>query len=224
MLFNRILIAEDLPTIGFGLETLINQYKISENITITHYCDDALLKIRAAIQKNEPYDLLITDLSFVPGHIAAKIQSGEKLIEAIRDMEIEIKIIVFSVESRLGLIHRLYENYKIDAFVEKGRGVKEDFPKACNAIATNKIYKSIAIKNLFKKTENLSEIDNLDTIVLSLSAQGFRQKEIADHLAKNNYKISSVRAVEERVTKLKSIFEVKTLAHLIAIAKDQGMI
>jgi hypothetical protein len=68
---NRILIANGTITfdteINKGVLTVIKGLNIN-NVQQVQYCDDANLKIKKAALENSPYDLLITDLSFVQDH------------------------------------------------------------------------------------------------------------------------------------------------------------
>jgi hypothetical protein len=57
------------------------------------YCDEALLKIKKVLN-DQPYELLISDLSFKADHNKNQLNSGEELIQAVRAVY-RYKIIVF---------------------------------------------------------------------------------------------------------------------------------
>ena len=67
-MFKKILIAEDLKGINEGIFSFLNDNLQIEKLEVVQYCDEAYLKYKKAILDEEPYDLLITDLSFVDDH------------------------------------------------------------------------------------------------------------------------------------------------------------
>ena len=84
-MFHKIIIAEDTQSTKEGLKK-----SLTESIPIiktTQYCDDALLKIKKAIQDQEPFELLITDLSFEKNHRERKLISGEELIKTVQQIQ-----------------------------------------------------------------------------------------------------------------------------------------
>lgn len=66
-MFHKVLIAEDLDSISIAVVQALEEISILE-INHAKYCDDAFLKIKKALHDNQPYDLLISDLSFKPDH------------------------------------------------------------------------------------------------------------------------------------------------------------
>lgn len=93
-MFKKVLVAEDLDSISITIVQVLEDLKIP-CIDHVKYCDDALIKIRKAIIDNDPYDLLISDLSFKSDHRKVNISSGEKLIEAINEFQPSIKNRIF---------------------------------------------------------------------------------------------------------------------------------
>ena len=82
-MFKKVLIAEDFDSINIAVKQTLESLGVEE-IQYAKYCDDALLKFKKAKQDNKPFDLLISDLSFVADYRKVEIPSGEKLIEAIK--------------------------------------------------------------------------------------------------------------------------------------------
>ena len=62
-MFQKVLIAEDMDFINSGIKAELAKLGIKQ-IDYVQYCDEALLKLKRASLDNEPYDLLISDLSF----------------------------------------------------------------------------------------------------------------------------------------------------------------
>ena len=106
-MFTKVLIADDLEIINQGVYTVLQDMGIT-NITQVQYCDQAYLKIKAAILEETPYDLLITDLSFTADHRKQNIRSGTDLLEVLKEENIQIKTVVYTVEDRFQLVRRLY--------------------------------------------------------------------------------------------------------------------
>ena len=152
-MFTKALIVEDQATIGRSLMDVLPKKRLAKEAFITHYCDDALFKIRAELKLGKGYDLLVTDLSFIEDKHPQKIKSGYELIAAVRDLHIDINIAVISVETRIAPIRELFEVYKIDAFIEKGRDEIQELIAAVQELKEGGIYKS---KNLIEKLKNYS--------------------------------------------------------------------
>ncbi|WP_299762415.1 LuxR C-terminal-related transcriptional regulator [uncultured Dokdonia sp.] len=215
-MFTKIIIAEDHDTNHFGIEDALKMYNpIIEKVK---YCDDALLKIRVSADKGYPYDLLITDLNFEEDHRERTIVKGEGLILEAKELLPNLKVIVYSVEKRIARIQKLYENYHIDAFVEKGRDASLHIRKAIETIIQGHSYCTPKTSQLLRSTDEINELEEKDILLLELLSKGVKQKYIAQQL---NCSISSV---EKQLNKLKVLFNASNPVHLISIAKDWGVI
>jgi DNA-binding NarL/FixJ family response regulator len=82
-MFKKVLIADDLGSITAGVLNALKAEGLN-CIETVHYCDDAYLKIKAALVAGEPFDLLITDLSFKADHQEQLFHSGEELSAIIK--------------------------------------------------------------------------------------------------------------------------------------------
>ena len=111
-MFTKVLIAEDYETYNLGVIKTLDQLQIS-NYEFVNYCDDALAKIKKSVEQNNPFDLLITDLSFEEDYNAQNIKSGRELILAAREIRPELKIIVFSIENKPKSIEDLFKKYNV---------------------------------------------------------------------------------------------------------------
>ena len=98
-MFTKVLIVDDIDFNDAAAVQVLNDLNIT-SIDCSKYCDEALLKIKKAQQENMPFQLLITDLSFKPDHRQEKLQSGQELIDAVKQLFPSIKIIAFSIEDR----------------------------------------------------------------------------------------------------------------------------
>ena len=69
-MFQKVLIAEDMDFINSGIKSQLSELGIKQ-IDYVQYCDEALLKLKCAkLLDKEPYDLLISDLSFDEDYVA----------------------------------------------------------------------------------------------------------------------------------------------------------
>lgn len=223
MMFQKVLIAEDQHTIHKGLEATLKELDVTD-VQSVQYCDDALLKIKAALQSQNPFELLITDLSFKEDHREKKLCSGEELIEAVKKVQPTIRIIVFSVEHRIGKIKNLIDMYQIDGYVEKGRDESREITKAVISVLDGKQYYSSGIEQLLRNANDITETDKYDQLILQLLAKGLKRDQIADYFKERDLPNKSLRSIEKRLTNLKILFNAQTSEQLIAIAIDRGMI
>ena len=99
-MFKKVLISDDLDSISQGVLNTLESLNIS-NIDKTLYCDDAYLKLKKGYLDKNPYQLFITDLSFIADHREQKFNSGKDLINTLIQEHPDLKIIVYSIEDRL---------------------------------------------------------------------------------------------------------------------------
>jgi len=221
-MFKKIIVAEDIDSISMGLQQLLQNIDGADT-TYTKYCDDAYLKIKKAALDNEPFELLITDLSFKITHRDEILTSGEDLIEAVKDEQPTIKIIVYSIDERGYKIRYLIDDVNIDAYVSKGRDSANELFKAIKDVYSGKKYISKHLSHL-KKPAHIAEMDELDLKIIKLLADGLIQNEIAESLKKSGRKVSSVSTIEKRIIKIKTTLRARNTTHIVSIAKDMGLI
>ncbi|MFB9108263.1 response regulator [Flavobacterium gyeonganense] len=222
-MFKKVIIAEDFEEFNLAVKQTLTDFNII-NFQHAKYCDDAFLKIRKAIQDNEPYDLLISDLSFKKDHREVKIISGDELIQKVREIQPNIKIIVYSIEDKGIRIKSLFENAEIDAFVLKGRNSIEELKKAINIISTSdQKFISPEVASALQEKNNY-EIDDVDIQILKYLSAGTSQDEIIEIFKNSDIKPNSKSAVEKRLSKLKDFFKANNTVHLVSITKDMGII
>lgn len=221
-MFKKVLIAEDFDSINIAVKQTLEQLGVEE-IHYAKYCDDALLKYKKALKDNEPFDLLISDLSFVSDYRQVEIPSGEKLIEVIRKTDSKIKIIVYSVEDKSYTIKYLFENQNIDGFVHKGRNSISQLKTAIEGLLYNKKFISPELAHTLQN-KSTNEIDNYDVELLTHLANGVSLEEMEPLFKKLNITPNSKSTIEKRVAKLKDYFKANNNIHLIAITKDLGII
>ncbi len=221
-MFKRVLIAEDIDSINIAVMQLLDHLK-AEHIEHVKYCDDALLKIKKGLNTGEPYELFITDLSFEPDHREVIIDSGEEAIRQIRLLQPELKIIVYSIEDKNFKIKTLLEQYKINAYVHKGRNSIEQLKEAITQVYdSDDFYLSPNLKHVLRDNST-KEIDDFDVALIKQLAIGITQDELEQRFKELGITPNSKSTIEKRLSKLKDHFRANNTVHLIAIAKDMGI-
>lgn len=221
-MFNKVLIAEDIENSSLGVIKILEESQIT-NIDCVYYCDDAWQKITKAKQENEPYDLLITDLSFIEDYRTQTLKNGADLIQIIRQTDNKLNILVFSGENRPWIIGELFDYYNINGYVSKGRADAKELKLALKTIMNGEIYLAHTMRNAIRENNNY-EFSKFDEKILNLLASGLSQKEISIHLKEIHFTPSSLSSVEKRIGMLKVILNVSNNQQLILLAKDLGVV
>jgi DNA-binding NarL/FixJ family response regulator len=220
-MFKKVLVAEDIDSINIAVVQTLSDLD-ADAIVHVKYCDDALLKIRKAIQDNEPFDLLVSDLSFLADHRDNKIASGEELIAAVKKLQPDIKIIAYSIEDKAFRIRKLFDS-GISGYVCKGRNSIPQLQQAIRDTFHDKNYLSPELAHIMTDTQ-LDELDDYDIALLQLLSKGLKQDEIAVHFKASGTTPNSTSAVEKRINRLKISFQANNAIHLVSLAKDLRVI
>lgn len=221
-MFKKILIAEDQEMGSYSVQKTLEDLNIP-NVDYVYYCDDALAKVEKSIRENQPYDLLITDLSFEEDHHQQQLKDGKELIKKIRELEPLLKIIVFSGEHKSGIIDSLFKDYNINGYVRKARNDSKELKKSIASVYINENYLSFDLKQDVKKL-NSYEFSSYEITLVSLLSKGILQKNIPAHLQEKNIKPNSLSSVEKKLNSLKEDLQVKSNEQLVAFCKDIGII
>ncbi|AOC95580.1 hypothetical protein BB050_02472 [Flavobacterium anhuiense] len=222
-MFKKVLVAEDLDSISLAVVQVLEELQVPV-IHHVKYCDEGLLKIKKALADNEPYDLLITDLSFKSDHRKVTLNSGDELIDAINKVQPNIKKIVFSIEDKSYRIKTLFNELGINAYVSKGRNSIAELRNAIESTFNNeeKILSSDLSFNFNDKA--LIEIESYDISILKLLSKGYILESISKEFKDLSITPNGTSSIEKRINKLKIYFKANNNVHLIAIAKDFGLV
>jgi len=221
-MFKKVLVVDDVDIINIGTMSMLKSLAIT-HIDHAIYCDEAYLKLKTAAKGNNPYDLLISDLSFVPDHRKANITSGQELIHKVRKELPEVKIIAFTVEDDVQTIKSLWSSGIVDGYVCKGRSGSSDLLNAINSSYTKQRFISSHLETTLKKP-NTVIISPYDEKLLTLLANGKTQDQIREQFIAEKISPSSKSAIEKRLKDLKVNFNAQTTIHLITILRDFGLI
>lgn len=220
-MFKKVLIAEDHEVRNLGVVNTLTELQI-QNFDFVNYCDEALQKIKMAVTNNSSYDLLITDLSFDKDHIEQKINSGQKLIEEVRKIQPNLKIIAFSIEKKPKIIDDLFKVHSINGFVSKGRNDGKDLRSTIKKVFSGEIVIPQEILNSIRNTS--FEFTEYDVSLIELLAKGWKQSEIEQYFKEKKITPDSKSAIEKRLNDLRFELGAKNNIELIVICKDLGII
>jgi DNA-binding NarL/FixJ family response regulator len=221
-MFTKVLVSDDLGSINQGVMTVLETLKVKEFRQV-HYCDDAYIRIKRSFQDQQPYELLITDLSFKPDHREQTFSGGEDLIKKLKTETPELKIIVYSIEDRFQKVRSLMQQDQVNAYVCKGRRGLIELAKAIHQVYDNNYYLSPQIEQALSPKADL-EIEDYDMELIKHLANGLSQEEISHLFKTNNTSPSSLSSIEKRLNKLRIQFKANNAIHLVAMVKDLGLI
>ncbi|MFV8339813.1 response regulator transcription factor [Flavobacterium sp. LB3P21] len=222
-MFTKVLIADDIDFNDLGAAQILNELDVVE-IQYAKYCDEALLKVKKAHLEGAPFQLLISDLSFKTDHQLNQLNSGEELIAAVKKQCPNIKIIVFSIEDRAHRVKLLFDELNIDGYVIKGRNTIYDLKRAIQKTYNNEKENISPELSYLLQDKTTSEIDNYDVQLIKYLSIGISQENIESEFKKEGISPNSKSSIEKHINKLKIYFKANNTVHLVAIAKDLGII
>jgi len=221
-MIKKVLIAEDYQSASISVQKTLEELGISDPDHV-YYCDDALVRIQMAKALGEPYDLLITDLSFDADHRSQTIETGAALIDAVRIAQPELRVLVFSVESKISIIETLYTEANIDGYVRKGRHDTNELKAAIGKIGENERYFPLWYIHACRQ-QNVHDFTSYDITIISLMAQGLKQKEISSQLKHNKVKAAGLSSIEKRLKEIRQALNFSSNHQLVAYCKDMGIV
>jgi two-component system capsular synthesis response regulator RcsB len=221
-MIQKVLIAEDHENASISLQITLPNLGITTIDTVA-YCDEALTRIESSLHQNIPYDLLITDLHFVPDHRQQKISGGINLINAARKVQPGLQILVFSAEGSPVIIKSLFDKNEIDGYVRKARRDTEELKIAIQTIKQNQRYIPQELINIMRQQNSFQFTDH-DLTIIKLLANGTPQKNIPDFLKKNNIRPTGLSSVEKRLNLMRETLKMSKNEQLVSFCKDMGLI
>ncbi|MES2063515.1 MAG: response regulator [Bacteroidota bacterium] len=221
-MFDHVLIAEDQQSTNFWVQQTLKELEIT-NVKYAYYCDDALLRLKNGMRDGAPFDLLITDLSFVDDGREQQLGGGAQLIRAARDQQPGLKVLVFSAEPSVAVVNGLFQELAIDGYVHKGRTDTLDLKTALASIHKGRKYIPAAFQQAVRN-KNAFKFSNYDIAIIGQLAQGTFQKKIPDYLKEQGMKPTSLSSIEKRLNEIKESLGFTKNEQLIAYCKDRKII
>lgn len=222
-MFTKVLVVDDIDLNNIATEKALTELGISD-VTYAKYCDEALLKIKKAELDRQPFELLVSDLSFKADHRVTVLKSGEELIAEVKNLYPHIKVIAFSIDERSHSIKKLLDEMEIEAYVLKSRNSSSELKKAIQLVYSGKeTYLSPDLQFAYQD-KTTSEIDNFDIQLLKQLSLGVPQDAMEHKFKELGITPNSKSTIEKRIAKLKDYFKANNPTHLVAIAKDLGLV
>ena len=221
-MIDKVLIAEDHEVTNLSLQKTMEDLQV-KTIEHVYYCDDALNRVKLALQKQEPFDLLITDLYFEDDGSQQKIAGGIDLIKAVRELQPAIRILIFSAETRPGTIDMLFKSYHIDAYVRKARNDARELRNAMDALIKNQSWYPHSLVNSIRRA-NTYEFTEFDINIIKLLSQGYQQNEIPAWLQQHNIRPHSLSSIEKRLKQIRDELEFSKNEQIVLFCKETGLL
>ena len=118
----------------------------------------------------------------------------------------------------------MFEKLQVDAFVVKGRESLYQLKTAIKTIEyENKRYISPEVQHVLQNKTG-TQIDDLDINLMKHLSYGITQEEMEGVFKEKGIKPNSKSTIEKRISRLKIMFKANNPVHLVAIAKDMGII
>lgn len=222
-MFKKILIAEDKDHESNGVVKSLKESLVNTKLDYAQYCDEAFLKFKKALQINEPFDLIISDLSFIDNPHQQRLHRGEDLISAVKELQPDLKTIIFSIEDRAYRVKQLCKDLNLNGYVWKSTNALKDLKKAIREVKGGNFFISPQLSHALRTKETF-EVTSYDVFILKQLAEGLDQKEISEALKNQQIKPASISSVEKRLKLLKENFNANNPTQLVAITKDFGLI
>lgn len=221
-MIDKVIIAEDQEFANLSVQKTMDDLKVKQ-YDYAYYCDDAFTKIKLAQQKGEPYDLLITDLSFEEDGTPQKINDGIDLIRAVRAVQPGILILILSGQYRPADIQNLFEHREVDAYVRKARHDVKELKAAMQALSKGQQYYPRSLAQQIKRS-NTYEFSDFDITIIRLLNEGYQQNEIPAYLKEHNIKPSSLSSIEKRLNQIRDELGFSNNQQLMVFCSTAGLL
>lgn len=219
----KILVVDDHQLMIDGIVTSLNKSDAHE-VFSTNSCDQALQMIKQQL-KNDPFDILFTDLSFDNILPSAQIDGGESLIKALRDLEIDLKIGVISGHTETNRVYNVVSNLKPDAYILKSHAGSEELGFAIKKMMQGERFYTYEIHQKILK-RNIIQIQ-MDEVAVQIlkelpkhpkisNLEGVIQKESGGYL--------KLRSIENKLANLRIDLDANNNTDLVLKAKELGII
>jgi DNA-binding NarL/FixJ family response regulator len=216
----NILVVDDHPMTVDGYVLALS--KASTKFSLPFFsrafsCADAYSFIKKA-QGNFTYDVAIIDLD-LPSCIDPPIVSGKELALLLRKLMPTTKIIMITAHTEFITVYDLWKTIMPEGLVIKNDLTPEGILKIVEVVVAGEIHKSpiaaSCIREIWKKDLIVEDYNRQIIQYLSL---GIRVKDLHEHMS------ISQGAIQKRMAKINSVFEVTDKEGLLREVKRLGFI
>lgn len=217
----NILLVDDHPITVEGYAMVLSKKKgalKTPNFDTSYSCESAYQNIKKAILAGKAYDLAIIDLD-LPGCIDPPLASGKELAMLIRNEMPSTKIIIITAHTELIIVYDISKSIQPEGFVIKNDLTPESLSKIVADVLDGISYKSpmveSCIREIWKKELIIEDYNRQIIYYLSL---GFKIKDLHEVMS------ISQGAIQKRIVKINSVFEVTDKDGLLKEVKRLGFI
>lgn len=218
----KILIVDDHQLVLEGFLSLLKDVDNLE-ITTTDSCDKALSILKTSKISN-PFDIMFTDLSFNTTENCS-IDSGERLIEVIKEEELTTKIGVITGHSETNRIYNVIHNLNPSAYILKEKCTTEDITFAIQKILNNEVYYTHDVhQKLLKRALVAIQMDTVAIQILKELPNHSKISNLEGVIQKSNGSLVKLRSIENKLAKLRQDLQANNNTDLVLKAKELGII
>ena len=219
----RILIVDDHQLVIQGILCSLKEVGDFDVVT-TNSCDEAFNLIKTH-QKDNPFQLLFTDLSFDNITEDSRLDGGEELIKAIKNNDIDIRIAVVTGHTETNRVYNVISNLNPNAYLLKSKCDASEIGFAVNKMLANDYYYTHEIHQKIMR-RNIVQIQMDDVAIQIL-------KELPNHpkisnlegiIKKGDGSLIKLRSIETKLGNLRADLNANNNTDLILKAKELGII
>lgn len=217
----NILLVDDHPMTVEGFMNVLLKakfLKVKPLFTKKYSCEGAYIAIDKAIQTGQLFDLAIVDQG-LPSYPEQSIGSGSDLALLIRECMPDCKIVMVTAHSEVIIIYDIVKKVSPDGLINKNDISPDNLQLIVTEVMQGNQYHSLTVKNCINEIwKKELMFDDFNRQILSYLSKGFKVKELEDvvHLCTS--------AIQKRVIRMKTAFEVADDSSLVKEAIKQGFI
>lgn len=193
----NILIIEDHKGIAQALQLVLAQYERINKTYLAHNYKETL-----DVLKQGSIDVVILDIN-----LDSHEYDGFIIAQKIKQLYSRIKVIIYSDHVRKTHYERLFNECKVDAYLDKQSEIEEIYT-AINKVLNNEIYVDKNVMGVLQ-VKDWMNLSAREKEVIALLSEGITQKEIADKLC------VSPRTVESHLRTLFKKTQTKNAVELV---------
>ena len=181
-------------------------------------CETAFLKLKAALETNQSFDLAIVDFG-LPEYEEIKWKNGGDIVAYIKNMMPNCKTMILTAHTEVLLVYDIIKNVRPHGLAIKNDVTPSNLPEMIGEILNDNYYLSPLVRHCHREVlkKELMFDDNNRLILLYLS-KGYRMTELEHHIP-----LAGI-TIRKRVAKMKATFGAADVPALIQEVFKQGFV
>ena len=219
----RVLIVDDHALIIKGIVASLNEIGGFDVIT-TDNCDDAFFLIKTHHKEN-PFQIIFTDLSFSNTKGNSNLTGGEELIKEIIASEIKIHIAVLTGHTETNRIFNIIHNYNPNAYILKTKCTTDELRFAIEKMMSNDYYYTHEVHQKIMKRRVIEiKMDDIGIQILKELPNQTKISNLEGLIVRADGSAIKLRSIETKLAKLREDLEANNNTDLVLKAKELGII